>query len=435
MVEQKPDIKQRQEEIREILGVIPTRVARWGTTIIGLVLVSLFLGAALFNYPDRIRSTLTITTRNPPVPLIARKDGRLLMMKVTDNQRVEQGDLLGVLESSADYHDMHRLDSLVQYFRSDSGSMDFRGTATVMIPELNLGEWQTTYSGLRKAWQDLVDFNQQESHPARIASLKKQLQDYQLLFDGHHRQTLVHSEELAMRESQFNRIKQLSDSGTLAVTDLEAAKSDLLRARMEVEGARTLLSQTKVEMDRLEYSLLLEEKEFLDLRNQKITNLNQAVSLASGTLADWKLNYALISPVTGKASLTRIWAENQPVKSGERVLMLLPEEPGPLVGKMLLTVKGAGKVKSGQKAIIRLDPYPYMEFGFLTGCVESISTIPEKDYYCVEISFPEGLKTSSLKELGLTQEMTGQAEILTEEISFLIRVINPLKHLLQRNRN
>jgi HlyD family secretion protein len=356
-------------------------------------------------------------------------------MKVNDNDRVEQGDLLGVLESSADYHDMYRLGSLIQRFQSDSGRIDYSGTETVRIPELKLGEWQATYSALRKSWQDLIDFNQQESHPARIASLNKQLRDYQLLYDGHHRQMLVHSEELAVRESQFNRIKQLSDSGTLAVTDQEVAKSDLLRARMEVEAARTLLSQTKVEMDRLEYSLLLEEKEFLDMRNQKINNLNQAVSLASGTLADWKLNYAMISPFAGKVSLTRIWAEDQPVKAGERVLTLLPEEPGALVGKMLLPVKGAGKVKPGQKAIIRLDPYPYMEFGFLTGRVESISTIPDQDYYSVEISFPDGLKTSCLKELGFTREMTGQAEILTDEISFLVRIINPIKHLLKRNRN
>ena len=433
MEQQKPDIELRQEEIREILGIIPSRVARWGTIIIGLVLLSLFIGAALFSYPDRIQSTLTITTVNPPVLLKARQDGRLLILNVKDDDPVEKGELLGVLESSADYKDMCRLDSLIMYFQSDSGRLDLFSNENSPTPELNLGEWQTSYSSFRKSLQELIDLNQQGSHPARIASLKKQLSDYKLLYDRQYRQRLVRSEEMALKEIQFNRVRQLSDSGTLAITALEAAKSDFLKAQIEVEGALTSLSQTKIETDRLEYSIITEEKEYLNIRDQKINNLNQAVSLISGTLADWKLNYAFISPVNGTISFTRIWTKDQLVKLGERVLAVLPKEPGAFVGRLLLPLKGAGKVKVGQKAIIRIDQYPYMEFGVLKGQVVSISTIPDQDYYSVEIGFPDGLITTCSKELGFTQEMTGQAEILTDEMSFLVRIINPIRNLIKRN--
>ncbi|MFH0761703.1 MAG: HlyD family efflux transporter periplasmic adaptor subunit [Bacteroidota bacterium] len=433
MERQKPDIELRQDEIREILGIIPPRAARWGTIIIGSVLLALFIGAAWFNYPDRIQSKLTLTTVNPPVMLKAKLDGRILMLNVKDADSVEKGELLGILESSADYSDMYTLDSLILYFNSDSGRIELFNNEYNTTPELNLGEWQGTYSAFRKSLQELIDFNQQGSYPARIASLKKQLNDYKLLYDRQYRQRLVRSEELALKEAQFKRVQQLSDSGTLATTALEAAKSDLLKAQIDVEGARTLLSQTRIEMDRLEYSVITVENEFMEIRDQKFNNLNQALSAVSGTLACWKLNYAFISPVNGTISFTRIWTKDQQVKIGDRVLTVLPDEPGALVGKLLLPLKGSGKVKVGQIALIRLDKYPYMEFGVLKGRVENMSSIPDQDYYSVEISFPDGLITTYSKELEFTQEMTGQAEILTDEMSFLVRIINPIRSLLKRN--
>lgn len=428
-----PDTELRQEEIQDILGIIPSRVARWGTVIIGSVLVLLFVGAALFSYPDRIRSTLTITTANPPVLIKAKQNGRLLILNVKDNDRVVKGELLGVLESSADYQDMLRLDSLIMSFQPDSARAIVPGLVTGATPELNLGEWQSAYSAFRKSLQELADFKLLERHPARIASLKQQLQDYKLLYDRQYRQRLIRSEELALKENQYNRVLQLSDSGTVAITTLEAAKSELLRAQAEVEGARTLLSQTKIEMDRLQYLTLTEEKDYREILDQKINSLNQVLSLMSGMLADWKLNYAFISPVSGTVSFTRFWTKDQQVKTGERVMAVLPEEPGPIVGKLLLPVRGAGKVKPGQRAIIRIDQYPYMEFGVLKGHVESISALPDEDRYSVEINFPDGLITNGLKELRYTPEMTGQAEILTDKMSFLVRIIHPIRSLLQRN--
>jgi HlyD family secretion protein len=433
MERKKPEIELRQEEIRELLGIIPPRVARWGTGIIGIVLLMIFIGAAWFKYPDRILSQLTLTSVNPPVFLKARNDGRILMLNVADGDTVERGRLLGVLESSAGYADMFRLDSMIISFNSDSGRIDLINNECVTIPELNLGEWQAPYSAFRKSLQELNDFYIQGTYQARIASLKKQLQDYKILYDRRYRQRIVRSEELGLKEKQLKRIEQLSDSGTVATTALEAAKSDFLKAKGEVENARTLLSQTKIEMDQLEYSVITEEKDFMEARDQKINNLNQAFSVLTGFLADWKLNYTFISPVKGTISLTRIWTKDQQVKMGERVLAILPGEPGALVGKLLVPLKGAGKVKVGQKAIVRLDKYPYMEFGILKGRVERISPISDQDFYSVEISFPEGLKTTYSKELEFTQEMTGQAEIITDEMSFLVRIINPIKNLLKRN--
>lgn len=53
---------------------------------------------------------------------------------------------------------------------------------------------------------------------------------------------------------------------------------------------------------------------------------------------------------------------------------VLPHE-NPVYAELTLPTEGAGKVEQGQEVIIKLDNYPYLQFGSLIGKVENISTI------------------------------------------------------------
>jgi HlyD family secretion protein len=97
---------------------------------------------------------------------------------------------------------------------------------------------------------------------------------------------------------------------------------------------------------------------------------------------------------------------------------------------MLLPAIGAGKVKVGQKVNIRLDNYPYMEFGMLEGRIANISDIPDQGMYYATVVFPDGLITSYGKALVFTQRLNGTAEIITNDIRLLHRILQPLKHIL-----
>jgi hypothetical protein len=74
-----------------------------------------------------------------------------------------------------------------------------------------------------------------------------------------------------------------------------------------------------------------------------------------------------------------------------------------------------------------------MEYGSIKGKVGSMSLVSDQEYYSVEISLPDGLKTSYNKDLKFNQGMTGQAEIITDELSLLVRIVNPIRSILKRN--
>jgi len=108
-------------------------------------------------------------------------------------------------------------------------------------------------------------------------------------------------------------------------------------------------------------------------------------------MADWEQKYLLISPTEGIVSLTKFWSVNQEVKQDSRILTIVQETTGPILGKVIIPSLGAGKVKPGQEVIIRLDRYSYMEYGLVTGVINSISPVPEDASYYAVVGFPNGL--------------------------------------------
>jgi HlyD family secretion protein len=108
-----------------------------------------------------------------------------------------------------------------------------------------------------------------------------------------------------------------------------------------------------------------------------------------------------------------------------------------MIGKAQLPVARSGKVKPGQKVNIRLQNFPENEYGILRGTVKNISLTPTQNggmaYYSVEITLNDGLITTYKKELPYISDMQGQADIITEDISFLERLVLPIKKILKES--
>lgn len=61
--------------------------------------------------------------------------------------------------------------------------------------------------------------------------------------------------------------------------------------------------------------------------------------------------------------------ENSFVQAGEEIFAVLPAL-NPVIAQVLIPSMGAGKVALGQEVIIKLDDFPYMEFGTVAGKVK-----------------------------------------------------------------
>ena len=176
----------------------------------------------------------------------------------------------------------------------------------------------------------------------------------------------------------------------------------------------------------LDLTLERSEKEFT-LRQELQTAREQLLN----SMNEWRLRYCLIAPVGGVVTFTKYWNENQYIPSGEVAFTVVPQGEGRLVGKVRIPIARSGKVRRGQRAIVRFANFPDQEFGVVNGVVSNISLVPTDEYYTADIDFPEGLRTNYGIDLPVSPETQASAEIVTEELRLIERFFLPIKRIVK----
>ncbi|HDR51231.1 MAG TPA: hypothetical protein ENN90_06355, partial [Mariniphaga anaerophila] len=172
----------RSDEVQEILGTPPRWIIRWGITIMLLVVMVLLAGSYFYKYPDLISARITIVSENPPVQIVAKSNGKLDQLLVGNNQQVEAGEILGLIENTANYNDAYRLlaklDSVETWFENPEKFNEIS-----LSENYSLGQYHSYFSSFVsqvRSYQTFLNFN---PFNQRIESLQKQVVDYRNYFE------------------------------------------------------------------------------------------------------------------------------------------------------------------------------------------------------------------------------------------------------------
>lgn len=432
--EAKPQIQLRSEQVNEILGYIPHWIIRYGMFLFFVILGLLITGSWFIKYPGMVKGEILVTTENPPSNAIARTNGKIVKLLVQDQEMVEEGQVLALIENPAAYEDVLSLKEAVSGFRPFLTLEEYPQEYSFPT-QLSLGEMQSSYAGFLKNYEDLKNFRALDYHEQKIKSLRQEINRYQAYTWTLKKQSNIQKGEQELAQNQFTRDSMLYRQGVIPQADYERSKTLLLQKQRSYEESRSQLVSNDIQISRI-------EQQILDLELQK-NNESGKIRLAvlesfenlSASIASWEQKYVLASSVKGRVSYSRIWSENLNVREGELVISVVPEDAGEIVGIIELNMAGSGKVKAGQTVNIKFSAFPYMEYGMVSGKVRTLSLVPSDRKYSLQVEFPKGLKTNYEVELPFSQEMLGQAEILTDDERLLERIINPVKAVIKRQRS
>jgi len=161
-------------------------------------------------------------------------------------------------------------------------------------------------------------------------------------------------------------------------------------------------------------------------------DLDEAFQLLQVSVNQWEEKYLIETPIKGKITFTTYWNENQVIKAGETLAIVVPRDESQIIARSVVPNAGFGRLKDGQEVNIKLTEFPYMEFGVLKGKVKSLSLVPVDGGYIAEIELLNGMRTTYNREIGFIQGMNGTAEIITEKSRLIYKFINPLKTLVKK---
>lgn len=419
-------VELQRNELEDMLGRVPGWITRNGILLFVFLVALLLFGSWLLKYPDVKKARIVMTSVNPPADLRARTSGKIVGLFVVDNQQVHLGDVLAMIENPATYEDVVQLKKSLEFIDSLSIS-ELSGGDLSELKNVNLGTIQNHYSLFLKAYRDYSEFRRIDYHQRRIETLRNELSRQQEYTGSLSERSSIQEQayELALR--QFNRDASLFEEGVISTSDLEESRSAMLTERNKHQEIISLMAENNISIARTQNQIVeLELKQQEELAGM-INVLEESYNNLKASISSWEQTYLLVAPVDGSVTFTKFWSENQNVMLGEKVLTVIPSESGSMLGKISLPLEGAGKVHVGDQVFIQFDNFPHLEYGMVKGFVSNISEVSDNDFYAVEVVMPNGLLSYYDIQIPFSQNMQGNAEILTDKKRLLTRVLNPIR--------
>ena len=358
------NIDLRSNDVQEVLNRPPKWILRNGIVLVFIILTGILVGSCFFKYPDVLSAPIVITTENLPFDIVAKSSRRIDTIMVKNKQQVFQNQLLGVLENSAKTSDVLFLDSVLNCVNlsvENSGIEVF----SVIDKYLKLGELQPIYANLIKSVESLSFFIKTDYYSKKIRTLTLQKNVQQRIVKQNMRLQQISLKQLNAAYNQFKIDSALYKKDALSSFEYENSKKTYLQVVQNYE-----YSQSNIESQKL--ALLQSEQQILDLEQQKNeqflqlkTDIYNNLENLKSQIVVFKQTYYLISQIDGIVAFTNYSQKNQNVLAGETIMTIVPKENKKIVGKIYLSPKGAGKVKVGQRINVKLDDFPYNEYGIL----------------------------------------------------------------------
>jgi hypothetical protein len=238
---------------------------------------------------------------------------------------------------------------------------------------------------------------------------------------------------LSLDENLTKIWEQIRDVDSLLASGDVISKveySERLMRQLETKKNSTQEELT-FQRSNLEIARIVNSIEELDQRKKErltelTVNIKKAFLDLTLAIKSWEENYVIKSPINGKLHYLIPFKESQYIKMNEDLVTITPDTMNFRV-ELKIPFSGAGKLKTGQKVNIKLNDYPFNEFGVVTGKIVQLSEVASQDHY-LGIVMPDDVKnrTSYNRTIHIHENALGVAEIITQDRSWLGRLFEKI---------
>lgn len=405
------------EPIREVLGKTPNWLISSGNSLLLISFILFIIMLAVVEYPEKISGDVAITSTNTPQPIISLTEGKLVELFVENDQDLKEGQVIGYVESIANHSDVLTLSKKI-----DSLKLAITNTPYEKIQPLkfsndyNLGEIQEDYYKFMELCQDFNDHLSDGFYSLKIEILYK---EYNKINDANKQliiQSNIYARELELAKKEFEMNKNLTSKNIISESEYRQSESTYNQSLLN-------LPQIKHSIENNEKLLIQKEGDIIEIKN----NINKRKQLFISEINsfrtqinNWIKRYVLRAQTDGKLTFSSFVYKGQKLNSNEKLGHISPLN-SENYGELRLPEFNLGKVYVGQKVILKLEAYPYAEYGVIEAKLDYISQINNEGFFLAKISFPHGLKTSRNKQIEYRNGLLAKGEVVTKELTLLQR--------------
>lgn len=421
----------------DLIGNPPGLLLRSGITMIALVTAIILIMSWFISYPDKITASGILTTTHPPIEILAKDGGKIESIYVKEGDTLTKGDPILYIKNDASLEEVKVLSIVIKAFNEMN---DVRDYLSIEIPKLeHLGMMQADYLSMMLKLNEFKILLRQSGVFEQINTLHTEKQKIEHLNTSMYKEKNIMAEEMALYEKDFQRQKSLNESGVISDMELEKNKMSWLQNQRQYEGAESGIIQNKIRMSQLDLQSLQLKEERASMVQGYLSELNGLITSLSADQTIWKNKYILDAEVDGAVAFVNELYLNKELTANEVVAYIINGGDGEYLVKANTLTDAMGKIHAGDRLLLKLQAFPYKEYGMLSSQVSHISTLPQQDkngdtYYQITGLMPDVLKTTYGDTIPYKPNMPAIVEIITEDKSVLDRVFNQFRSLLDNNR-
>ncbi len=409
------------DSVQEIINYQPAWLVRWGTMLFSVFFLGLFGATFFISYPDVIRATLKLTSSETPTSVIPKINGKLVRLFIKENEIVNKNQALAYIESTANHDEILSLSVQLDTIQKSVQQGYFSALSILRKNSYtNLGEIQPDYQRFEQTLTQLQALTSNGFYAQKRNFLNKELSDIGFMSRKLSEQQQIYQRDFNLAQNEFSKKQRLARQGVVSSSELSDAESRLLAKQIPLKQVEAQLINNQSEQTGKQKELLELDKNLFEQKNTTSESLKTLISAINA----WKQKYIISAPVAGKVFFQTTIQENQSVSPDQELFYIGSPKAKQYVGNVNIPQDNFGKIKIGQKVIIRFNSYPSEEYGTVEGVMSYISEIPAKDNtYLTKISLPNGLSTSYNKKLIFRNGMLANVEIITEDKTLASKIL------------
>jgi hemolysin D len=406
--------------------------------------------------------------------------GKVANIAVKEGQSVKAGQILVELDKDIASTEVERLQQLLSASEIELSQKQtlldkarLEARTRVQIARANIQSQQATLAQANAKMasiQELLDENQKV-----VAALKQRIERLEPLTDRAQELLKQRRTDLAAQKERLDRLAPLLQEGAISkevvyqaeqnMRDRQSAviqsqlgesastKEQLFQAEQNLRDRQSEITQNQGELQqmlaeskRLQAELTQREAEGRKIQlesQQQIQQLEVDITQLNAKIADTKnlLTAAksklqqrfLYASVDGVVSSLNVRNTGEVVQPGQTVAELAPQG-APLELSAVLLNREAGFVKVGMPVQVKLDAYPYQDYGIIAGKIKSISPDAKPDeklgpVYRVKVTLDRNYVTGEKGRIQFKAGQTATADIVIRQRRIADILLDPFRQL------
>lgn len=429
-------VKQKTDQVQDIIDRMPTKFGYYTSLIVIFIFSLLLIFGFVIRYPDVVKGKIDINNSITSVKLVSNNTGQLRLIKDEFQTNIKKGEPIAYIYNTIDYQEIKKIKDILSDFLNETNYIE---VSRKLPQKVTLGEITPVYYQFLHSLKqvdndnsirpyDSQKHNLKEAYYAQVNELENQKHKLGLM-----KRNLEYVKKIYFRDSL------LFVQGVISELELDQSSLRYLEAKNNVKSFESNINSVKEKMHNTKSSINdIGNQHSIKTEGMEFDVMN-SYNLLMEEINKWEHKSLIYSPVNGILQKMGFWQENQFVRAGEELYMVRPKQKG-VIGQMLIPSIGAGKVEQGQEVMVKLDDYPYLEYGLIKGKVKSISSTKKEvqiqntpiEHYLAIVEFSNGLETNYGREIKTNKSMSGTAEIITKDRKLIERFFDNLKYAIKK---